>query len=58
MIPGPGVQTPEVGVGEVGSVQLISVEKVPSHCWVVVDAMVEGCQGSVFVEPSRSDCAE
>ena len=32
MIPGPGVQTPEVGVGEVGSVQLISVEKVPSHC--------------------------
>ena len=41
-----------------GTVQLISVEKVPSYCGVVVDAMVEGCQGTVIVEPSQSDCAE
>ena len=45
-------------LGEVGTVQLISVEKVPSYCGVVVDAMVEGCQGTVIVEPSQSDCAE
>jgi len=42
----------------VGTVQLISVEKVPGHCEVVVNAMVEGCQCTVIVEPSQSDCAE
>ena len=50
------MQTREVGVGEVGTVQLSSVENVPSHCGVVVGAMVEGCQGTVIVEPSQKVC--
>ena len=41
----------EVGAGDVGTVRLVSAQRVPS-IGVVVDAIVEGCcKGPVMVEP-------
>lgn len=50
MVLGPGVETREVS-GEVGCVKLIRAEWVPGRCGVVVVAIVEGCSGTVMVEP-------
>ena len=49
-----GLMVPELGVAEVGVVRLIRAERVPSRCGVVVEALVEGCEGPVMVEPLQS----
>ena len=51
MVPGLGVQARELGVGVV---RLIRAERVSSRCGVVVEALVEGCEGPVMVEPLQS----
>ena len=51
LVPRPSVETKEVGQGEVGTVRLIKSERVPSCCGVVVEAEIQGCKGSVIVEP-------
>ena len=48
------MQARELGVAEVGVVRLIRAERVPSRCGVVVEALVEGCEGPVMVEPLQS----
>ena len=53
MVPGPSVETKEVGQGEVGTVRLIKSERVPSCCGVVVEAEIQGCKGTVMVEQER-----
>ena len=54
MVPGPGVRPQEVGAGDTAStVRLVSAQRVPSRCGVVVDAIIEGCcKGPVMVEPA------
>ena len=49
-----GLMVPELGVAEVDVVRLIRAERVPSRCGVVVEALVEGCEGPVMVEPLQS----
>ena len=52
MVPGPGVRPQKVGAGDTGTVRLVSAQRVPSRCGVVVDAIIEGCcKGPVMVEP-------
>ena len=54
MVPRPSVETKEVGQqGEVGAVRLIKFECVPSCCGVVVEAEIQGCKGTVMMEPKR-----
>ena len=46
------MRSQEVGVGDVGTVRLVSAQGVPSRCGVVVDAIIEGCcKGPVMVKP-------
>ena len=49
MIPGPGVTVREPGVGQTGMVRLVRADQVPSRCGGLVEAVVEGCSGDVFV---------
>ena len=44
MVPGPSVETKEVGQGEVGTVRLIKSERVPSCCGVMLELKYRGAR--------------
>ena len=51
MVPGPGVHVRSSVMCQGGVVRLVKAERIPSHCGVCVEAVVEGCDGTVLVEP-------
>ena len=51
MVPGPGVATKELGLTQVGTVWMMRAERIPG---VVMDAQIEGIQGTAIVEPLQS----